>query len=132
MSDFLPPDESEAVRSHGGRDEAFYALPDAREALERAYVGTLASLRVGNAKPTVPVPAGVLSGIRESIRAELRAAWPYHGAGDVAERVLPKLYPQYGAAAACSEFVQCIVQGRTPDQLDLIAEKLLRSSGSEA
>ena len=128
MSDFLPPDESEAVRATGSADTAFYALPDAREALERAYVGTLASLRVGNARPTVQVPEGVLSELRESIRAELRAAWPYHGAGDVAERVLPNLYAKYGPSIACNEFVQCLVQGRTPDQLDLIAEKLLRQS----
>ena len=126
MSGFLPPDASKSSHPAWTREEAFYELPASREELERAYVGTLMRLRSGNLLPKVKVPDDVFSPVRKDIIADLRLAWPYAGAREVADTVLLALEGHYPPHRAVNEFVCCIVQARTPDMLDMIAEKLLR------
>lgn len=123
--DFLPPTGPDPLTDPRSGPADPYGLPKTREGLERAYVGTLMRLRPSHAQPTVRVPDGALSAVREAIRAELRRCYPYGGAGEIAERILPGLYRTYPPNKACGEVVQCAVEGREPGLLDVIAERLL-------
>lgn len=118
MSDFLPPDESEA-----GPDQ-FYALPGTVEGTERAYLGTLMMLQPHHARPRVEVPDSALSPLGRHIRQALREAWPNQRHGETAEalgRILPGMPPH----ARCVAIVDCIVQARPAGEIDSVASHLL-------